>query len=111
VVVAAEGLLIDCTCVKAMHTLITRTLWSSRPSETHLWKEWLTQAPPIQSSVPKNRCQVASFRHMAKINSAVLSPFFIDPLVELDSTLLIAFRGLGNLLYMEQGRKLPSEKL
>jgi hypothetical protein len=26
VVVAAEGLLIDCTCVKAMHTLITRTL-------------------------------------------------------------------------------------
>lgn len=101
-----EESLIDCTCVRARHTYIPRTVRGRVPSETYFWKEWLTQAPPIPSSVPKNRIQFASFRRRAKINSAVSCICLLDPLVELASTLPIAFRGLGNLLYTKQGRKL-----
>lgn len=106
-----EESLIDCTCVRPMHTYMPRTPRGRVPSETHFWKEWLTQAPPIPSSVPKNRCQFASFRHRAKINSAVPSTCLIDPSVELASTPPIAFRGLGNLLYTKRGRKLVCEEL
>lgn len=106
-----EKSLIDCTCVGATQTYMPRTVRGRVPWETHFWKEWLTQAPPILSSVPKNRCQLASVRHRAKINSSVPSTCLIDPSVELASTPPIAFRGLGNLLYTKHRRKLFYEEL
>ena len=106
-----EESLIDCTCVRATRAYVPRTVRGRVPSETHFWKEWLTQAPPIPSSVPKNRCQLASVTHRSKINSAGRSTCLIDHSVELASTPPIAFRGLGNSLSMKQGRKLFCEEL